>query len=74
MDPEAIVRQALELPLPDRAALAHKLLISLENISESEHDQLWLDEAARRAQEIDEGKVQLVSSDQVSRKARALLK
>lgn len=74
MDTETIERQALELPLSERAALAHKLLLSLENLSESEHAQVWLDEAARRAAEIDEGTVQLVSSDEVSRRARALLK
>jgi putative addiction module component (TIGR02574 family) len=74
MDTETIERQALQLPLSERAALAHKLLLSLENLSEAEYDELWADEAARRAAEIESGAVQLVSSEEVSRKARAFLK
>ncbi|MDR3416224.1 MAG: addiction module protein [Nevskia sp.] len=74
MNPEAIEREALGLSLPERAALAHKLLISLENFSDSEHEQAWFDEAERRAAQIDSGAAQLISSEEVSRKARALLK
>ncbi|MDB5987682.1 MAG: addiction module antitoxin RelB [Nevskia sp.] len=73
MDAATIEQEALHLPLPARAALAHKLLVSLDALSETEAEQLWLDEAKRRAAEIDNGTVQLVPSDEVSRKARALL-
>jgi hypothetical protein len=34
---------------------------------------LWLEEAARRAGQIDSGAVALVPADEVSRKARTLL-
>ncbi|MGQ0698865.1 MAG: addiction module protein [Panacagrimonas sp.] len=74
MDSETIEQEALQLPMPARAALAHKLLESLDELSETEAEQLWLDEAERRAAEIDNGTVQLVPSDEVSRKARALLR
>lgn len=74
MDTSTIEREALELPLTERAALVRKLLLSLEDFSESEHDQAWLNEAERRAAEIDTGTVRLVPSNEVSRKARALLK
>ncbi|MBA2409802.1 MAG: addiction module protein [Gammaproteobacteria bacterium] len=74
MDSEKIEREALHLSASDRAKLAQKLLLSLDELSESELDQLWLDEAERRAREIDEGIVQLVPGDEVSRKARTLLK
>lgn len=74
MDTETIEKEALHLPLPARAALAHKLLESLDALPESEAEQLWLDEAERRAAEIDSGAVQLVPSDEVSRKARTLLR
>ena len=73
-DTKTIERQALQLPLSERAALAHKLLVGLENLSAAEYDELWADEASRRAAEIDSGAAQLVSSEEVSRKARALLK
>ncbi|MGI8739749.1 MAG: addiction module protein [Gammaproteobacteria bacterium] len=74
MDSETIEREALDLPASDRAKLAQRLLLSLDDLSECELEQLWLDEAERRAHEIDQGLVQLVPAEEVSRKARALLK
>lgn len=74
MDPTTIEREALHLPVLDRARLAHKLLLSLEDMSEPEIEQAWLDEAERRAAEIDQGLVQLIPAEEVSRKARALLR
>ena len=74
MDTTTIENEALHLPLSDRARLAHKLLLSLEELSEVEVEDAWLDEAERRAREIDEGLVQLIPSEEVSRKARLLLK
>lgn len=73
MDTTAIETEALHLPVTERAKLAHKLLLSLEAMSESEIEQTWLDEAERRAKEIDQGLVQLIPAEEVSRKARALL-
>ncbi len=74
MDSKTIEREALHLPTSERAKLAQKLLLSLDDLSESELEQLWLDEAERRAREIDDGLVQLVPAEEVSRKARTLLK
>ncbi len=74
MDTAKIERDALHLVPAERAKLAQKLLLSLESIPETELDQLWLDEAERRAREIDEGRVQLIPAEEVSRKARKLLK
>lgn len=74
MDPTAIEREALHLPVLDRAKLAHKLLLSLEEMPAPEIEQAWLDEAERRAAEIDQGLVQLIPAEEVSRKARALLR
>lgn len=74
MNTEAIKREALHLSAKDRAKLVQELLLSLEDLPESELDQLWLDEAERRAREIDEGLVELVPAEEVSRKARTLLK
>ena len=74
METATLEKEALHLPVTARAALAHKLLESLDELSEAEAEQLWLDEAERRAAEIDAGLVQLVSSDVVSQKARELLR
>ena len=69
-----IERAALDLPAAKRARLVRKILLSLEDLPQAELDKLWLDEAVRRAADIDEGKVKLVSANEVARKARALLK
>jgi putative addiction module component (TIGR02574 family) len=74
MNLSTIEREALHLPVLDRAKLAHKLLLSLDDMSELEVEEAWLDEAERRAAEIDQGLVQLIPAEEVSRKARALLK
>lgn len=74
MSTAKIEKDALHLPAPDRARLAQKLLISLEDLPEVELERLWLDEAERRAKEVDAGGVQMVLAKEVSRKARALLK
>lgn len=64
----------LHLPIEHRAYLAEKLLESLDQPSESEVQQMWLLEADRRAQEIDEGRVNLVSSEELEQKIQAVLK
>lgn len=74
MDTSKIESVVLHLPVEERARLAQKLLLSLEDLPPAELDNLWLDEAERRAGDIDDGKVQLVPADEVARKARALLK
>ena len=43
-----ITRNALNLNARDRAALAEKLLASLEDLGEEEAERLWADEAQRR--------------------------
>ena len=64
----------LSLPLKERAELAQKLLESLDSPSEGEARQLWLQEARRRADEIDEGKVELVPSDELERQVQKLFR
>ena len=76
MSIEIIRRDALNLSVEQRAALAADLLASLDEGSETEAEieQLWLHEAARRADEIDRGVAQLIPADVVMREAQALLK
>ena len=74
MDPQIIEHEALGLPPGDRAKLAQKLLLSLDNLSEEESGQAWLIEADRRARELDREDVQPISADEVRRKARTLLR
>ena len=74
MNTETIRREALSLPVQERAELAEQLLSSLDVLSEAEVEQLWLREAARRADEIDQGLTKLVPADDVRRQAQALLR
>ncbi len=74
MDTSLIEHEALLLPVSERAKLAHKLLLSLDSLSDSEIEVAWLDEAERRANDIDQGLVRLIPAEEVSRKARNLLK
>lgn len=71
---KSLEEQALGLPPEDRARLAHELLESLDVLSSAELEQLWTQEAERRAQEIESGRAQLVAGSEVSRKVRALVR
>ncbi|SOC54382.1 putative addiction module component, TIGR02574 family [Chromohalobacter canadensis] len=74
MDLQKIEDEALHLPKEERARLVQRLVLSLESPSEEELRSDWLLEARRRAEELDSGSVQRVSSDDVMRKARALIR
>jgi len=73
MNIQTIEQEALHLPIEYRARLAEKLLSSLDDLSEPEIEKLWLVEAQRRAAEIDSGKVQLISADEVERRILEVL-
>jgi putative addiction module component (TIGR02574 family) len=74
MKAETIRRGALSLPVQERAELAEQLLSSLDALSEAEIEQLWFQEATRRAEEMDRGLTKRVTADEVRRQAQALLK
>ena len=74
MNAETIRREALWLTVQERAELAEQLLSSLDALSETEIAQLWLQEAARRAEELDQGLAKRVSADEVRRQAQTWLK
>ena len=60
--------EAMKLAPEARAKLAHALLASLEDLSEAEIELFWVDEAQRRDEEIDSGRVSLRPADEVLRK------
>ena len=71
---ETLQEAALGLPPDERAELAQKLLLSLNEPSEEELAQTWLAEAEQRARELDYGYVYPTGAEEVRRKARALLR
>ena len=64
---------ALRLNPEDRAALAHRLLVSLDDLSPEEHERVWLEVAEERVQELREGTVQGVPTSDVLSDARRKL-
>ena len=63
-------KDALNLSAEDRARLALSLLLSLEEMGEdpAEVEKLWVAEAKRRAQEIDDGSsIGITASDVLAR-------
>ena len=71
---ESIEETVLHLPMQQRAELAHKLLLSLEEESEDEIAQAWHAEAICRAAELDSGQADTVSAEEVRAEAQALLR
>ena len=74
MTREELEEEALRLPADERARLAQKLILSLDDLSSAELAEAWLVEADRRARELDRGEVQPIPADEVHRKARVLLR
>ena len=66
---DEISAATMKLDLEDRAKLAGKLLLSLDEPSSTELERLWLDEAERRLEDFRTGKVQGISAEDVFRRA-----
>lgn len=74
VDLDQITQDALSLPSDARAALAERLLQSLDDKELSEIDQAWVDEAERRYQELKEGKVSGIPASEVFTQIREELR
>ena len=74
MDSKTLQEAALSLPPDERAALAEKLLLSLDEPSDAELERTWLSEAVRRGRELDSGEAEAIPAEEVRRKARSLLR
>ncbi len=71
MSIEELRFEVLRLGLDDRAYLAAELLDSLDTMSEAEVESLWLGEAIRRDQALDQGVAQAFPADDVLARSRA---
>lgn len=75
MDFNTLLKEALALPEKDRAYLLVRILESLDNLSDSDAQRLWTQEAQRRAREIDHGAtVELISDEVLEEQAKPSLK
>jgi putative addiction module component (TIGR02574 family) len=66
-------KAALALPRDERVALAHDLLVSLDEEPTSETAQAWLDELGRRADQVAGGTASLSSWDEACDRVAARL-
>lgn len=74
IDFKEIEQSALKLDEKDRAKLAKRLLISLEESIDEDIEQAWIDEINRRKAQIESGEVESIPREEVLEKARNLLK
>jgi putative addiction module component (TIGR02574 family) len=68
-----MLNEVLELPKPIRAFLSEKLLESLEYDDDFQISKEWDLELERRCKEIDNGKTQLISFEEVCQKLQAVV-
>ena len=66
---EQLEAEALQLPAPQRARLAERLIASLDE--EADHEQAWAEEVQRRLAELQDGQVQAIPAADVLTNARA---
>jgi hypothetical protein len=67
---DELTKQAMRLAPEARAHLARELLSSLDSLSESGVEKLWLEEAAHRDAELDAGSARANSAGDVIARAR----
>jgi hypothetical protein len=71
MSIEELKKEVLSLTPEARAYLAKELLASLDAMNDAEIERLWIDEAIRRDDELDNGSARLAPADEVLARARA---
>jgi len=62
---EDIASEALEMTVESRAALAKRLLDSLDDLAPEEYERMWIEEAAHRYQQLKAGEARSFLSDDV---------
>jgi hypothetical protein len=69
-----VLKSALSLKLDDRAALAERLLASLDELDEEEAERLWAEEAQRRLEQYRAGRARAADAQDAANKAEALFR
>jgi len=68
---EELAFEALQMSVDSRAALAKRLLDSLDDLTPEEYERLWVAEAARRYQQLKAGTAGSIASEDVFAKLDA---
>lgn len=71
-----VEQELLSLPQRERAELAHRLIVSLDEGKDDDVDAYWRDELDRRQREIEieNGTAELIPAEEAMRRARAALR
>jgi DNA-binding SARP family transcriptional activator len=62
---EEIASEVLQMNVESRAALAKRLLDSLDELTPEENERLWVEEAARRYKQLKLGVASSIASEEV---------
>jgi|KBSMisStandDraft_5_1062788.scaffolds.fasta_scaffold1033226_1 putative addiction module component (TIGR02574 family) len=68
---EKLRSEALRLPEPERAELAHELVKSLDAPADADAAETWEKELLRRLAEVDAGTANLIDRDELRKRMRA---
>ena len=68
---DRVTHDALELSPQERAALAHSLILSMDEVVDPDVEQSWNAEIERRVGEIRSGKVEGIPASEVFAKLKA---
>jgi putative addiction module component (TIGR02574 family) len=71
---DELTADAMKLPLRDRVQLAQRLVSTIDDEVETDTEALWFAEAERRLEEMRDGKVRGINSDEAFQTARETLK
>lgn len=70
---EELIAEVKKLSLEERASLAKQIVESLDELSESEIEALWAQEAEHRLDELEQERVGEIPAEEVLRRARAAI-
>lgn len=68
---EDLASEALQMSVESRAALAKRLLDSLDDLAPEEYERMWVEEAARRYEQLKAGTARAIPSEDVFAKLEA---
>ena len=74
LDIKEFESSALKLPVAERAALAERLIESLDVLDDAENERIWVEEAERRYQAYKQGRLGARPAADVIQDARSRLR
>ena len=70
---QELLKKALALPDTERAAMAGRLIKSLEPAVDEDIEAVWQQEVSRRLEDVRSGKVKTIAWDEIREKGHTLL-